>query len=122
MQDLAELLMKAPVLIAVWRGEELHLEFFNLHTRKPIGEGEAVVDAGMGVDPTDHERIFERFGRAASERHFGGLGLGLWITREIVNKMGGSITVRSAIGQGATFTVELPKAPPPDRERSGAPA
>jgi signal transduction histidine kinase len=69
----------------------------------------AVSDRGIGIDPADQERIFERYQRAASPRNFGGLGLGLWITREIVNRMGGSIAVRSAPGRGATFTVELPK-------------
>jgi nitrogen-specific signal transduction histidine kinase len=72
----------------------------------------AVTDGGIGIDAADHERIFQRFTRAVSPRHFGGLGLGLWITREIVTRMGGSIAVRSAVGQGATFTVELPKTPP----------
>ena len=67
----------------------------------------AVSDGGIGIDPADHERIFERFGRAVSARHFGGLGLGLWMARAIVKAMGGSIMVRSALGQGATFTVEL---------------
>ena len=69
----------------------------------------AVSDGGIGIDPADHERIFERFGRAVSARHFGGLGLGLWMARAIVKAMGGSIMVRSALGQGATFTVELPR-------------
>jgi signal transduction histidine kinase len=72
-----------------------------------------VSDGGIGIDPSDHERIFDRFGRAVSSRHYGGLGLGLWVTREIVMKMGGSIAVKSALGQGATFIVELPKTPPP---------
>jgi signal transduction histidine kinase len=68
-----------------------------------------VTDQGIGVDPADHERIFERYGRVVSSRHFGGLGLGLWVTKQIVLKMGGSITVASERGRGATFTVDLPK-------------
>jgi signal transduction histidine kinase len=72
----------------------------------------AVSDHGIGIDPVDHDRIFERFGRAVSARHFGGLGLGLWMTRALVTQMGGSIVVRSAAGSGATFVVELPKEPP----------
>jgi signal transduction histidine kinase len=74
-----------------------------------LGPGHSVSDQGIGIDPADHERIFERFGRAASSRHFAGLGLGLWATREIVQRMGGAVRVRSALGQGATFTVALPK-------------
>jgi len=69
----------------------------------------AVSDRGIGINPADHERIFERFGRAVSPRNFGGLGLGLWSTRAIVNAMGGSVRVQSSPDKGATFTVELPK-------------
>lgn len=68
-----------------------------------------VTDHGIGIDPAHHGRIFERYGRGVSARNFGGLGLGLWITREIVNQMKGTIAVRSSLGNGAAFTVELPK-------------
>jgi PAS domain S-box-containing protein len=68
-----------------------------------------VTDQGIGIAPADHERIFHRFERAVSERNFAGLGLGLWITRQIVEALGGTITVDSALGQGARFTVELPR-------------
>lgn len=71
----------------------------------------AVTDGGIGIEPADHERIFEQFGRAVPSKNFGGLGQGLWITREIVTQMGGSISVRSAPGNGSTFIVELPKSP-----------
>ena len=70
-----------------------------------------VSDQGIGVDPVDHERIFERFARVASSRNFAGLGLGLWMVREIVRAMGGAIRVDSAVGEGARFTVELPREP-----------
>ncbi|MBF5045628.1 MULTISPECIES: ATP-binding protein [Myxococcaceae] len=70
-----------------------------------------VADAGIGI-PTEHlSRIFDRFERAVSERHYGGLGLGLYISRTIVESLGGSITVRSAPGEGAEFTVLLPLQP-----------
>ncbi len=71
-----------------------------------------VRDHGMGIAPEDQARIFERFERAVSSRHFGGLGLGLWIVRQVVEAHGGAIRVVSAPGEGAEFTVELPLEPP----------
>jgi signal transduction histidine kinase len=74
--------------------------------------GQAVLvvrDHGPGISPESQARIFERFERAAESRTFGGLGLGLWITRQIVEAHGGTITVESAPGRGTSFTVVLPK-------------
>jgi predicted ATPase/signal transduction histidine kinase len=68
----------------------------------------SVSDHGIGIDPARQPRIFERFERGVSPRHYGGLGLGLYISRQIVDAHGGTIEVRSAPGEGATFTVELP--------------
>jgi signal transduction histidine kinase len=68
----------------------------------------SVQDAGIGVAPEDQARIFGRFERAVSERHYGGLGLGLFIARQIAEALGGSLQVSSVPGQGATFTVDLP--------------
>jgi PAS domain S-box-containing protein len=70
-----------------------------------------VRDEGIGISPEHLSRIFERFERAVSERHYGGLGLGLYITRTIVEALGGSIQVESTPGLGATFTVVLPRRP-----------
>jgi signal transduction histidine kinase len=67
-----------------------------------------VRDRGIGIAPADQARIFERFERAVSERNFGGLGLGLWISKQIVAAHGGLIRVESHPGEGSTFTVELP--------------
>jgi signal transduction histidine kinase len=67
-----------------------------------------IEDHGIGIAPEDQGRIFGRFERAVSARNFAGLGLGLWIVRQLVKAHGGEIRVRSAPGQGATFTVELP--------------
>lgn len=72
----------------------------------------SVEDGGMGIAQEAQPRLFQRFERLASERHYGGLGLGLWIVRQIVDAMDGRIHVRSAPGQGSTFTVELPRLPP----------
>ena len=67
-----------------------------------------VRDQGLGIAPEHQQRIFERFERAADARHFGGLGLGLWLSRQIVEAHGGTIRVSSALGAGASFVVELP--------------
>jgi signal transduction histidine kinase/CHASE1-domain containing sensor protein len=73
-----------------------------------------VTDQGMGVDPKDQARIFERFERAVSERQYGGFGLGLWISRQIVEALGGTIQLTSQLGQGSTFEVRLPLRGPPE--------
>ncbi|WP_224372394.1 ATP-binding protein [Hyalangium versicolor] len=71
-----------------------------------------VKDEGIGIAPEDAERIFERFERAVSVRHYGGFGIGLWLVREIVQALGGTVEVESAPGKGATFTVTLPLSGP----------
>ena len=68
----------------------------------------AVRDRGIGIAPEDHTRIFERFERAVSNRHYGGLRLGLWIARQVVEASAGTISVESETGQGSCFTVRLP--------------
>jgi len=72
----------------------------------------AVRDHGLGIPPGEHERIFEKFYRLdpALTRGVGGSGLGLFISRELVSRMGGSLTVRSQPGEGAAFVVDLPAA------------
>jgi len=79
-----------------------------------------VRDRGIGIDPDARERIFGRFERAVSSRHYGGLGLGLFLARRIVEAHGGRIAVDSAPGEGATFAIELPIAGPPERVAAGA--
>jgi signal transduction histidine kinase len=76
-----------------------------------------VRDEGIGIAPEDTARIFERFERVADNLRFEGMGVGLWIARQIVQAHGGQIHVDSAPGGGATFTVELN----PDAEREHAP-
>ncbi len=68
----------------------------------------AVADEGPGIPPGEHERIFERFVRGSERAP--GMGLGLYLARELVRAMDGSIRVESEPGRGATFTVELPLA------------
>jgi signal transduction histidine kinase len=71
-----------------------------------------VKDHGIGMPERERERLFERFGRGVPVRHYGGLGLGLYLTRWLVEAHGGSISVESRPGEGATFTVELPVGEP----------
>jgi signal transduction histidine kinase len=70
-----------------------------------------VRDHGIGIDPADQPQIFERFERAVSSRNYGGLGLGLYIVKRIVEAHGGTIFVDSRPGEGAAFRVELPQRP-----------
>ena len=68
----------------------------------------SVADHGIGISPEEQARIFEKFERAVSERHYGGFGLGLWVVRQIVEAHGGQVRVASQPGEGSTFVVELP--------------
>ncbi len=73
----------------------------------------SVADSGPGIPAEDQARIFERFYRRGSElrRETQGVGLGLAIVKHIVEAHGGRVRVASTVGQGATFTLELPAAP-----------
>jgi signal transduction histidine kinase len=66
-----------------------------------------VRDHGIGITPARQGRIFERFERGVS-KNYGGLGLGLYLSRRIVEAHGGSLQVQSVPGTGSTFTVTLP--------------
>ena len=68
----------------------------------------SVRDHGVGIDPTDQQRIFERFERAGHRRRDGGFGVGLWIARQLARRMNGDIVVQSEPGAGSTFTLTLP--------------
>jgi PAS domain S-box-containing protein len=68
----------------------------------------SVVDRGPGIAEADQTRIFDQYERAAST-NLGGLGLGLWLVRELVRAHGGEVAVRSRPGEGAAFTVILPR-------------
>ncbi|MEU0549451.1 ATP-binding protein [Micromonospora sp. NPDC005979] len=85
------------------RGDDEHVEV-------------AVADQGIGIAPTDVDRIFERFYRAdqARSRATGGTGLGLAIVKHIASNHGGRVEVSSTLGGGSTFTLRLPASPPDD--------
>ncbi|MFI5925997.1 sensor histidine kinase [Micromonospora sp. NPDC051543] len=85
------------------RGDDEHVEI-------------AVADQGIGIAPTDVDRIFERFYRAdqARSRATGGTGLGLAIVKHIASNHGGRVEVSSTLGGGSTFTLRLPASPPDD--------
>jgi signal transduction histidine kinase len=68
-----------------------------------------VRDHGIGIAAEDQARIFERFERAVTSKHYGGFGLGLWIVRQIVEALGGTIEVDSDVGAGSRFVVALPQ-------------
>ena len=71
-----------------------------------------VRDSGPGIRPDRLPRIFERFERVGAGSTTSGLGLGLYITREIVRAHGGSVAVESEPEKGCVFLIELPLEPP----------
>jgi signal transduction histidine kinase len=80
-------------------------------------DGEAILavsDRGAGIDPASQARIFDRFERGAAHDPAGGIGLGLWIVREVVTALAGTVTVESRPGLGAKFVVTLPMRGPED--------
>jgi two-component system, sensor histidine kinase len=104
----------------------------NAHKYSPAGEpitveveaggGEArlrVRDRGIGIPQADQARLFQRFYRAGnvSHRHFGGLGLGLFISHSIARLHGGSLEVASTEGEGSCFTLGLPRMSPAEVRR-----
>ncbi|HXI55125.1 MAG TPA: ATP-binding protein [Polyangia bacterium] len=117
-------LQAPPTLWGRWDGLRVEQVVTNLLTNavkygpgKPIevrvATGPGVVqievqDQGIGLDPRDAARIFDRFERAVPSSHYGGLGLGLYIARQIVEAHHGEIRVASVPDRGATFTVTLP--------------
>ncbi|MGI8616095.1 MAG: sensor histidine kinase [Actinomycetota bacterium] len=73
----------------------------------------SVEDDGIGIPATERDRIFERFFQvdSSSTRHYGGVGLGLYVVKTIVERAGGRVDVQSEVGHGSRFTVRLPAAP-----------
>jgi len=82
-----------------------------VHVQVEVKNGQAclsVRDEGIGIAEGAQEKIFNRFERAINASEVSGLGLGLFITKQIIDAHGGKISVISKLGEGATFLVELP--------------
>ena len=69
-----------------------------------------IEDGGIGMSAEDQKRMFEKFFRAEDVKAMVGTGLGMFITKELVEKMGGRIWFRSEAGKGTRFSFTLPKA------------
>jgi len=83
----------------------------------------SVADTGVGIAEDDQERVFEEFQQVGDpDRQRAGTGLGLALTRSLVEAHGGEITLVSILGKGSAFTVRLPAAPPDDLPRANHPA
>ena len=82
---------------------------------KPIGPGQIrfeISDNGIGIDPVDHERIFEIFQRLTPASAQSGTGIGLTLCRQIVQRLGGEMSLTSSLGAGTTFFFTLCSEPP----------
>jgi signal transduction histidine kinase len=101
-QAIANLLANA---IKYGRGGPIELALSGSPERLDI----SCTDRGIGIEPSALTTIFERFERAAPLRGHGGLGLGLYVAREIARAHRGDIVVESILGAGSTFTLRLPR-------------
>lgn len=116
-------------VIGLWDRARIEVVITNLFTnaikfgnRKPIiikvesDKEKAILtveDHGIGIAEEDQAKLFLKFERFASLDYYPGMGLGLYITRQITEAHGGTINVKSELGHGSTFTVELPLKPLP---------
>jgi two-component system phosphate regulon sensor histidine kinase PhoR len=87
--------------------------------RDETGVRVTVEDSGVGIAPDELPRLFERYYRAPSADPLGGLGLGLYISKHLVEAQGGRIWVESAPGKGTTFFVWFPLAQSPEVRSAG---
>ena len=87
---------RKPIAVAVGVRDDVHEAFVSVR------------DQGMGIAPADQERIFEQFERTEGAAQVAGLGLGLYIARQIAQAHQGRLEVRSALGEGSEFILSLP--------------
>ena len=87
------------------RGKPIELELSGTDERAVL----RISDHGIGIPSDRLTAVFEPFERAVPGRHYGGLGLGLYIVRSIISNLGGTIDVHSKVGEGTTFVIELPR-------------
>ena len=85
-------------------GTPIRIQVRQLETEMSI----SVIDQGRGIHPDDLPHLFDRFYRAKGERRVEGIGLGLYISKLLVEAHGGRIRVESEVGKGSTFTFTLP--------------
>jgi PAS domain S-box-containing protein len=88
------------------QADKLMVRLFREHHQAIV----SIQDFGIGIDEANHHKIFERFYQVSDpeERTFPGLGIGLYISKEILDRHAGRITIKSSKGEGATFSVTLP--------------
>ncbi len=88
------------------QADKVVVRLFREHNQAVV----SVQDFGIGIDEAHHQQIFERFYQVndLEERTYSGLGIGLYISKEIIDRHGGSIIIKSRKGEGATFVVALP--------------
>ena len=83
----------------------------------------SVIDSGVGIDASEHKDVFEEFRQVGDpEQRQSGTGLGLALTKRLVEAHGGRVELHSELGRGSTFTVVFPQDPVPETEPSLAPA
>jgi signal transduction histidine kinase len=118
----------APGLTGNWDGERLDQVVTNLVSnvtkyapgaplavRTLASDGTAILevrDSGPGISPALMDRLFDPYQRASNHEGMGGLGLGLYIVKQIANAHGGEVRVETGVGQGTSFVVSLPRALP----------
>ena len=94
------------------RGKPLEVSVSSQGQGQGQGDGESVwilvTDHGRGIAPQDKEKIFQRFERVGDTKSVSGLGLGLYVVREIIDTHSGTVNVKSELGVGSTFEVHLP--------------
>lgn len=86
-------------------GKPIHIALQHTATHAKI----LVNDQGIGIPSDQQKRIFERFERAVSSKEYKGLGVGLYITNQIIKAHHGTITLQSKPNKGTTFVIEIPK-------------